>query len=251
MTDKIKSAFDEIKAEEEFKTSAKYFLYEKYNKAPEKNVRSIRRPVFAAVCALLVALSCVGVVFYSVPVSAISLDYDTSSVELGVNSFDKVVRVNCFGEADSVKHLKLKNMNYRDAVTLVINSSEEAEASPVLSVNCKSSEKCKEISEQIRQCNLKNTSVNCNSQSNHHLSSEAHSHDISTGKYHAFLELKALDPNVTIDEIRNLSMKEIREKICALSPETELTQSSSESYNTTCPSSGHHGSGRQHGKHAN
>lgn len=251
MTDKIKSAFDEIKAEEEFKTSAKYFLYEKYNKAPEKNVRSIRRPVFAAVCALLVALSCVGVVFYSVPVSAISLDYDTSSVELGVNSFDKVVSVNCFGEADSVKHLKLKNMNYRDAVNLIMTDSDAAASSAVFSIHCKNSEKCAEISEQIRQCNFNNTSVDCNSQDHHSLSSEAHSHDISTGKYHAFLELKALDPNVTIDEIRNLSMKEIREKICALSPETELTQSSSESYNTTCPSSGHHGSGRQHGKHAN
>lgn len=255
MTDKIKSAFDEIKAEDEFRTSAKYFLYEKYNKAPEKSNKSIRRPVFAAVCAFLVVLSCVGIASYSIPVSAISLDYDNSCVELGVNSFDKVVTVTCFGENDDIENLKLKNKNYREAVTLVINSTEDTDSSAVLSVNCKNPEKCKEISEQINQCNFDNTSVDYNSQSHHGLSSEAHSHGISTGKYNAYLELKELDPDVNVDEIKNLPMKEIRERIYALSPDengkndgNDDTQDCSGTENTSCHTSDRQGSGQHHGK---
>ena len=44
----------------------------------------------------------------------------------------------------------------------------------------------------------------------------AHEAGISFGKYRAFLELQALDPSVTVEDIRNLPMSAIRQRIAVL-----------------------------------
>ena len=46
----------------------------------------------------------------------------------------------------------------------------------------------------------------------------AHEEGLSCGKYRAYLELKKLDPDVTVDEVRGMTMREIRERIETLSP---------------------------------
>ena len=64
---------------------------------------------------------------------------------------------------------------------------------------------------------------------------DAHAVGLSYGKYRAYLELQALDPSVTPDDIRDLSMREIRDRIAALSGEEEQT---------TTPSGGNHAGGQ-------
>ncbi len=49
---------------------------------------------------------------------------------------------------------------------------------------------------------------------------EAHLLGLSYGKYRAFLELQALDPDITVDDIRGLTMRQIRDRISALSNDT-------------------------------
>ncbi len=49
----------------------------------------------------------------------------------------------------------------------------------------------------------------------------AHAAGVSFGKYRAFLELQKIDPDVTVEEIKTLSMREIRERIAAASGENE------------------------------
>lgn len=44
----------------------------------------------------------------------------------------------------------------------------------------------------------------------------AHSLGLSYGKYKVFLELQALDPDITIEDIRGLTMRQIRDMINAL-----------------------------------
>ena len=43
----------------------------------------------------------------------------------------------------------------------------------------------------------------------------AHKEGLSYGKYRAFLELQKLEPGITPEEIRGMSMREIRERISA------------------------------------
>lgn len=253
MTDKIKSAFDEIKAEQELKTATKYFLYEKYNKPVKSASVQIRKAAAVSVCASFLILICSTFLVYTTPVSAISLDSDTSSVELEVNRFDKVIKVNCYGDSSKAEVLRLKNMNYKDAVSVVLDCTEEKASSTVLTVSCNSSGRCDEIVEQINHCQDDATAVSCHSESHRSLSAEAHSLGISTGKYNAYLQLRELGYEITIDEIKDLPMREIREIINSLSSTegsvTDTSEHCTDSTDTTCQSTAsHNGNGQQHHK---
>lgn len=61
----------------------------------------------------------------------------------------------------------------------------------------------------------------------------AHEAGLSFGKYRAYLELKELDPEITPDDIRDLSMREIQDMIDSLSGE----DSASSDENTAVPES--------------
>ena len=63
----------------------------------------------------------------------------------------------------------------------------------------------------------------------------AHEMGLSCGKYRAYQELLALDPDVEPEEVRNMSMKEIRQRIAELSGENFRGQ-------------GCHGKGGHHGE---
>lgn len=253
MTDKIKSAFDEVKAEQELKTATKYFLYEKYNRPVKSTSANLRKAAAISACASFLILICSAFFVYTTPVSAISLDSDTSSVELEVNRFDKVVKVNCYGDSSEAEALRLKNMNYKDAVSAVLESTEEETSSTVLTVSCNSSGRCEEIVEQINRCQADATTVGCHSESHHSISAEAHSLGISTGKYNAYLQLSELDYEITIDEIKELPMREIREIINSLSSTgdsvTDTSEHCTDTTDTACQSTAaHNGNGQQHHK---
>ena len=46
---------------------------------------------------------------------------------------------------------------------------------------------------------------------------QAHEAGLSYGKYKAYLELQALDPTITVVEIQNMTMREIRDLLNAIS----------------------------------
>ena len=53
----------------------------------------------------------------------------------------------------------------------------------------------------------------------------AHDCGLSYGKYRAYLELAALDPTVTPEEVQGMTMREIRDRIAALSGGTATAES--------------------------
>ncbi len=247
MDEKIKKAFDEIRAEQALKTSTKYFIYEKFN-APSENKKSssIRKPL-SAVVAVFALLLCAAIFTYSIPVSAISVDSDTGSVELGVNCFDKVVKVTCFDDGCEFEDKGLRNKNYKDAVSIVLENDKSA----TLTVSCKNGNECEKMAEEIRNCKA-NDDEPLECVTGHHGTSEAaHEHGISTGKYNAYLQLKEYEPEITVEEIKGLSMKEIRQRISAHcdSDDTKSTDVSCE------PSHAHnkegHGAGNGKNHHGN
>lgn len=74
------------------------------------------------------------------------------------------------------------------------------------------------------------------------LHEEAHAHGMGCGRYSAALELSELDPNVTVDDCKDMSMREIRDQIASHHGELSSTPSQRGQGN------GYH-NGPGHGRH--
>lgn len=144
------------------------------------------------------------------------------SIELQLNSADQVVSVegiNDDGQA-VVADLSLAGLSYGEALEKLTQSpalapylrddayvqvsvaSDNAEQEQVLmgisegqlaALPCRGS--CDAVSLELRE--------------------EAHAHGMGCGRYSAALELSALDPDITVDDCHDLSMRELRERIAS------------------------------------
>lgn len=239
---KIKTAFDEIRAEQELKTATKYFIYEKHNEATANQKSSLIRRSLVTAFSLFAVIICSAVFIYSLPVTAISVDTEKSSFELEANLFNKIIKVTSFDDSEFETE-RLKHLNYKEAVNLILTQEDSA----TLTVSCKDSDTSEKIIEEIRQCKTDNNPEPHCVEGNHNFSQEAHKHGISNGKYNAYLNLRQYEPDITIDEIKNLTMKQINERINAHLEDVSATDNNIE--NST--SHGHdkeHKNGNHHGK---
>lgn len=218
MEDKIKSAFDQIHAENELKDKTKDYLAKKLYHKKETNTARFRKVPALVACSFILLVGIFGYFSYSTPVAAISLDINPS-VELEVNMYDRIINTTGYNDdgvllADS---LDIKNMNYEKAVDAVIESdyvTESLEKGNTLEVTvaCSSEKRSSEIKDCLE--NKNNISSNCIYDcSNREDVETAHSLGLSFGKYHAYLELQAVDPDITPEDVKDLTMKEIRDMI--------------------------------------
>ena len=221
--EKLKAAFDQVRAEEELKERTKEYLSEKVYARKKKRTSPLRNFAAAAACALLVFLAG-GSYLYFTPTAYISVDVNPS-LELGINRFDRIVSVTGYNEdgkalADS---LDLKYMDYSDALeALLADQNMEVylsdNADVVLTVAGKSENQSSQILETVESCASSHENVHCHSgdtEEIHH----AHDAGLSFGKYQAYLTLKELDPSVTLEEIQDMTMSQIRELIQEYSQE--------------------------------
>lgn len=221
--EKLKVAFDQVRAEEELKERTKEYLSEKVYARKKKRISPLRNFAAAAACALLVFLAG-GSYLYFTPTAYISVDINPS-LELGINRFDRIVSVTGYNEdgkalADS---LDLKYMDYSDALeSLLADQDMEVylsdNADVVLTVAGKSENQSSQILETVESCASSHENVHCHSgdtEEIHH----AHNAGLSFGKYQAYLTLKGLDPSVTLEEIQDMTMSQIRELIQEYSQE--------------------------------
>ena len=221
--EKLKAAFDQIRAEEELKERTKEYLSEKVYARKKKRTSPLRNFAAAAACALLVFLAG-GSYLYFTPTAYISVDVNPS-LELGINRFDRIVSVTGYNEdgkalADS---LDLKYMDYSDALEALLADQDmevylSDNADVVLTVAGKSESQSSQILETVESCVSDHESVHCHSgdtEEIHH----AHNAGLSFGKYQAYLTLKKLDPSVSLEEIQDMTMSQIRELIQAYSQE--------------------------------
>ena len=193
------------------------------------------------------------------------------SLELGINRFDRIVSVTGYNEdgkalADS---LDLKYMDYSDALEALLADQDmevylSDNADVVLTVAGKSENQSSQILETVESCASSHENVHCHSgdtEEIHH----AHNAGLSFGKYQAYLTLKGLDPSVTLEEIQDMTMSQIRELIQAYSQEDSQGNSRKNSSDSTDDSSdaaqestgsgdsseifqhGHHGYGHKNG----
>lgn len=234
---KIHDAIDSIHAEEALKRSTKAFLKSKI--APKPFHMKRIATVFASLALVLLGLGSWN--FYMTPVSAISVDVNPS-IELGVNRFDRVVSVTGYNDdgAALAASVELKNLSYSDALDTLMSSDEmqpyrENDGLVSITVIGNTEQKSEEMQRQIAACDFAASPNVEYRRGNREDVKAAHDAGLSFGKYTAFQELQALDPTISTEDIRGLTMRQIRDRIEELSDGSAAFQNGN--------GSGRHGSG--------
>ena len=215
----IHSAIDSIHAEEALKLKTKNAVY-----ARASGRRSVfMRTAAAAAAACIAAIVCfTGGYMYFTPVYAVSID-NGYSTELGVNRFDRVVSVSSSGEGSTDSDVM--HMNYADALSAVLESSGGTDVS--VTVAGDSEEKTSEMITAVESCNH-NGELHCYG-ADSQTAAEAQENGMPLGKYRAYLELKQYEPDITPEDVENITAREIRDKVSE--------------YTGSTPQSGNNGAG--------
>lgn len=235
MDKKIKEAFDQIHAEEDLKLKTKNFLEEKTNGYRKKRTSMYRAYIPAVIC-MAVFLIAGGYWMYFLPTVEIQVDINPS-IELAVNRFDKVVSLEGKNEdgKELARELDVRFLDYEEAVNRILETDqitdllEQDEIASVVVVGEKEKQ-CKSILSSLESVTENQSNVDCYFASTEE-AAEAEKAGLNYGKYKAYLELKELDPDVTTEEVKNMSMKEIRNRIQELTSQEGESDQSETSHN--------------------
>ena len=221
--EKIKAAFDQIHAEDTLKSGTKDYLSEhvyKKNRGPGVH---FRRFAAAAACSLLVFLAGGSYLFFT-PTVFISVDVNPS-LELGINRFDRIVSVIGYNEDGRAlaDNLSIKYMDYTDALKSLLEDQDMAvyltdDADVVLTVAGEDESQSSQILQNIESCMSQHKNVHCHTGDSEEIHS-AHDAGLSFGKYQAWEILLELDADVTLEEVQDMTMTEIRDLIWKYSQE--------------------------------
>lgn len=219
MGNNIKFAFDQVHAKDSLKAKTKTALYDKTRGYRKKSAVKWKPLVITVACFFTILFG-VGAYFsYTTPVAAISIDVNPS-IELEVNLYDKVIHVEGYNEdgaylAEELNHIV--NMGYPDAINTILENEKITSllnTDHLLEVTVASNSDTK--SKEMQTCISNETNINpqdiyCSG--NYDDVAAAHSVGLSFGKYRAFLELQKTNPDITVEDIQNLTMREIREQM--------------------------------------
>lgn len=262
MNDKIKRAFDQIQAEETLKRTTKDYLRQRIRQTQTHRSGFRRYLLPAMACFLFVLLGVGGYRLYFTPISVISIDINPS-VEWNINRFDKIISVKNYNE-DGEKlseTLDVTNKNYQEALNMLVSNSAVKEylaQDEYLSITVVVEDEAQndQMLQAVRSCTSGIRNAHCSSADYSELEA-AHETGLSCGKYHAYLLLQSLDPSITPDQIRQMTMRQIRELIGTLTedgsresdsnnaPETGY-QTEEHGWGNGSSSKGIHGHGSHH-----
>lgn len=214
MNEWIKNAFDEIHAEEALKEKTRKAVFEKRKKRMSARRPYVKYAAASAACGFVFFIG--GAWICLSPTAQISIDINPS-VELGINRFDKVVSVKGCNEDGSrlAERLDVRFVDYEEAVEQVMKDDgiaellEENEVVTITVVGPESAQ-CRRILPTVQNCVDGYQNSYCYYAHSEEVE-EAHDLGLSYGKYRAYLELKELDPEILPEDIRGMTMREIRE----------------------------------------
>jgi len=227
MNKKIKAAFDQIHAEKELKDNTKAFLARKTNGYRPKSFgvrRLFTRKVLipTVVCLLFAFLGLGGHRLYFMPVSFISIDINPS-VELGINRFDRVVSVNGYNDdgKELASSLDVRFLDYSEALQQILENDyilscfardEMMAIVVVLPDNAQEDN----MFTAVEACVAGHENTYCY-RADYEDAKAAHDAGLTCGKYKACQEVQALAPEITTEEIRSMTTREIHDLIHSLS----------------------------------
>lgn len=219
MNNKLKETFDKIHAEEELKEQTKVFIADKtkhYTKLQKK--LAYKKIVPAVACFLFLMICFSGYRLYFTQTSVISIDINPS-FELNLNRFNRVISINYYND-DGLKvtnDLDIQFMDYRSALDEILKAESivsylNQDEMLSISVAGRNEQESKEILDNIETCIPKHQN-HCCDMGNYDDVDEAHAAGLSVSKYRAFLELQKLNPDITVEDVKGLTMRQIRDLI--------------------------------------
>ena len=223
MQDKLKAAFDSVRAEEDLKSAAFSYVTARCRGRGNRRRPALLRLAPAMVLALcLILAGWGGWQVYHAPTAVISVDVNPS-LELTLNRFDRVIGVEGWNNDGTAlaETLELNNLDCAAALDALFTSpamasylTEDAQVSIV--VVGEDADQQDRLLAQAAACTADRGNFHCGTAEPATMEA-AHETGLSCGKYLAYLELQALDPDITPQEVGEMSMAEIRREIEALS----------------------------------
>lgn len=240
---RLQTAFDPVKADESLKKSIGTYVQQESLRQNRTTSGGKLRPTTAMLCILLVFFGGYFTRVYFEPVSVISIDINPS-IELGINAFDHVISVEAFNEdgRQLTEQIQLRFLNYEEAVDRIITSEKvtallEQEEELVLAVVGEDEQRNESVCEKLETYTDSGEKHHCYSVSPD-MVVNAHGCGMSYGKYLAYQNAQQQGVDVPVEEVQDMTMKEIR----------EITE---EVGHTECDSTNvepHHGNhGKKHG----
>lgn len=218
---RLQNAFDKIHTEQELKNCTMEFLAKATNGYNKRKTVSARRWIAAAACFAMFLLVGMGYSAYLIPAFAISIDVNPS-MELGINRFNKVVSVDTFNEDGYavMSDIDVYNLNYKDALETILADRDMKEYIVqnqfiAVTVFGENEAKNNELLVNVSDCTSSYANVHCSWGYSKEIAA-AHEAGMSCGKYRAFLQLQALDPAITEEDMQGLTMCQIWDMIDGL-----------------------------------
>lgn len=254
----IRDAFQAVQASPELKERTRAYLHARHAPARPR----YRSLLAAAACLVLVFFGTGGALAWFTPVSAVSVEAGTS-LELTLNRFDRVLEVQGDSTQDQelADRLELVYRSYTDALEAILASQEVSQALDggaklAVTVAGQNEQHCQDLMEDTQSCAGHGT---CSSADWSQVTAAQQS-GLSLSKYQMLLQLQALDPSITAQQVSECSMHELRQWLADLTESSQGTSSNSPSGNgqgssgqgngngqNTGNSGGHHGNGGHHG----
>lgn len=184
----------------------------------------------AAACLLVVFLGTGGALAWFTPVSAVSVEAGTS-LELSLNRFDRVLQVQGDSDQDQefADRLGLTYLTYTDALETILDSQEVSQALDggaelAVTVAGQNEEHCQDLLEDTQSCAGHGT---CSSADWSQVTA-AQQAGLSLSKYQMLLQLQALDPSITPQQVGECSMHQLRQWLSDLSGTGQAANTSSQ-----------------------
>lgn len=216
MDERMREAFAQVRAEEELKQRTLACLAREtggWRAAPRRRV--VRPMLTAAACAACLVLTLDSLWLYFTPAAYISVDVNPS-LELTVNRFDRVIAVTGRNDdgAALAESLHVRFLDYTEALDQVLDSPAIADClardeAVSITVAGDGEARTEAMLAQVSACAADRGTAYCRAAS---LSTAeaAHEQGLSCGKYRMLLDLQALDPAVTAEDVRDLTMAQLR-----------------------------------------
>ena len=207
----IRGAFDQVKADWTLKERTLAAVTARTS--PRARRARVRRMAAALACFLLVLLGAGGYLVYMTPTAAVSVEGGTT-LSLSVNRFDRVVGVSAYDGAEGTLTEGLTHLDCARAVELLLSAGAlGTEEEPVLlTVTGDDPDQSAELLERVSACTAHYENVHCSSGSSEE-AAQAQAAGLSLGKYRLFVELRALDPSVTAEDVQGMTMSELRQRL--------------------------------------
>ena len=215
----IHDAFDAVSCDEVLKERTRDYVLKHMHRSRQPARRRMKWAVSFA-CLLLLATSGLGgYSLYYTEAAVISIDVNPS-IELDINRWGKVVGQTTYGEESEtvLQALSLKHREYEEALALLLGSDamqQYLKKDALVSITLETKDGDPQMLSSLQAC-VNTALMQCHgvkaeyASVDSHMCEEAHEHGMSLGKYYAIQELLTADPQATLDEFKDKTMKEIK-----------------------------------------